>query len=130
MSLIKNDEIDAILEDIKVAWESLASVAMQAPGAAEIVGPRSKVPQVIDMVFEQAKSSVASETRGTLAHYIVVIHHGKRQAVFGVIAADKEAAISKVLARNTGWQVTKVVEKNEPTVFRIFDDAWYEAEHG
>jgi hypothetical protein len=56
MIRIENDELDAILNDLKLAWETLAVVAMQVPGAADIVGPRSKVPPVVDIVFEQAKS--------------------------------------------------------------------------
>lgn len=62
--------------------------------------------------------------------YIACIHHGQRHAVFGVFAAGEEAARKKVIGRNTGWTIDKLVQKDEPSLFRIFDDAWYEAEHG
>lgn len=62
--------------------------------------------------------------------YIVGIKHGQRQAVFAVLAESEAEARSKVLGRNTGWAVEFVKHKTDSTVFRIFDDAWYEAEHG
>jgi len=50
------EELADILADTKTMWETLASVAMKVPGAAAIVGSRAKLPDTIDMVFEQAAS--------------------------------------------------------------------------
>jgi len=57
MSQITREELAEILADTKQMWEALAAVALQVPGTSEIVRPRAKLPQVIDMVFEQAASA-------------------------------------------------------------------------
>jgi hypothetical protein len=59
---ITNDELDAILAEVKEMWAALIDVARMVPGSADIVEPRSKLPEVVAMVFDQAKV-VSSETR-------------------------------------------------------------------
>lgn len=65
-----NDELDAILKDLTVAYEAIASVAMLIPSAHPVVKSRQKLPDVIGMVFAQAKA-VPSEraARGVPVDY-------------------------------------------------------------
>lgn len=56
---ITNGELDEILADVKQMWEALGDVAMQVPAAREVVAPRRHLPQVIDMIFDQAKEAAS-----------------------------------------------------------------------
>lgn len=60
--------------------------------------------------------------------YVVGIKKGKRRAVFAALTGSQTKAAHKVLSRNTGWEVEFVKLKQEATVFRIYDDNWYEDE--
>jgi hypothetical protein len=51
---ITREELALILADMKTMWASLRDIAMTAPGAAATISTRMELPQVIDMVFEQA----------------------------------------------------------------------------
>lgn len=54
MNQITRDELSHILADMKEMWATLRDIAMTAPGAAATIGTRMELPEVIDMVFEQA----------------------------------------------------------------------------
>lgn len=60
--------------------------------------------------------------------YIAVIRNDQRRAVFAVHAQDETEATKKVLSRNTGWELERLVPKVSPCVFRIYDDAWHDGE--
>ena len=60
--------------------------------------------------------------------FVVGVKKGKRHAVFAALAGTETKAAKRVLARNTGWEVEFVKLKQEATVFRIYDDNWYEDE--
>lgn len=60
--------------------------------------------------------------------FVVGIKKGRRHAVFAALCGSENKAARKVLSRNTGWEVEFVKLKQEATVFRIYDDDWYENE--
>ena len=57
--------------------------------------------------------------------YVVGIKKGERRAVFAALTGSETKAAKRVLSRNMGWEVEFVKLKQEATVFRIYDDAWY-----
>lgn len=58
--------------------------------------------------------------------FVVGVKKGNRRAVFAALTGTETKAARKVLARNTGWEVEFVKLKQQATVFRIYDDEWYE----
>ncbi len=63
--------------------------------------------------------------------FIVVLYKQRqnRQVVLAVYAKDQQEAERMALGRYMGeWVVELAKPKDRPTVFRVFDDAWYEDE--
>ena len=87
---IPNDELDEILTDLRSAYEAIASVAMMIPSAHPVVAPRQKLPDVIGMVFEQAKAQLShiGETSG------------KESSVGSTQEASAAASVSGTLGRS------------------------------
>lgn len=125
--LITIDELKAILADLKEAWGALASVAMQVPGAAEVVGPRATIPAVVDMVFEQAGAAIhpqRAEWDGVIRFDSDCIVNGmpvKAGAVLNAAASETRRRLSR--AEVLAWANRHDIRGTESELREMLDDA-------
>jgi len=108
MSQITREELAEILADTKQMWEALAAVALQVPGTSEIVRPRAKLPQVIDMVFEQAASASSEIAPPDLMAALRAYEQADHDGVFVTVSREAlDKAIELLASPSSAEQFKK-----------------------
>lgn len=110
-----------------------------APWISEVLREIQEMPDRTSPAdFPTAMLVTARELRGILErhapsasraiHIAVLRQNEKRRVVLAVYSKDATEAERVARGKYTGWSLESLKLKDDPTVFRLHDDAWLEAD--